>query len=931
MNTPEEETLLAIEPDQFRRYDAVRSLVAATFEGPQSSAQAPRILDLGSGPERLTSLFLGSRYEIVRADIDTFGQADIVLLDEEGPLPFGDGSFDAVLAIEVLEHIEAHRRESFIREALRVGRVLALLTCPNGHAAVEDAEQRISLVFEHYNGKPHPFIHEHRMYGLPRESEMRATLNTIGLPYLVVDNSRLDRWEATLMLDQVLRTLPGWPDLTPTVARIANNESGAPGTGSIPYRKVYVVAHSSETIESVAQAVPTIETDDEPVDPVFQGALLAARSLVELDARSAGLAARTDRVEDELLGSRAEVARLETQARDARATAAITEARLAAAVSELDRRRANRDPRDLGIKAVRALAAHSHLVRRATSSRFGAAIRSRILPSESHLGTFDYETWRSGRLFHRATATADREDPGLLSLLTAAWNTPPNYLTELGESVLSQLDAPNYEWIVLDNGSTNQETVEAVQRLGREPRIRVFRQNEGLGIVGGLRYCLERAAGRYVLPVDHDDLLTRDCLRVVGDAIVRNNFPALLYTDEDKYREGHFGMPYLKPSWDPVLFANSCYVAHLGILDRELALELGAYTDKGAEGSPDWDAFTRFVIANHTPVHVPEVVYTWRMHGDSTALDIDSKPYVGNSQRRVLSRFIASRPHPERFTIESSPLFDRTPDWWIRRNHVDPRPILSLVLTTNGSKVGFRPMRSYPVHRVATLPISTPVQELIALLDSEVPPGALLHVMTSEVEMENEQWPWEALAILELHSDTVMVGGRVSDISQQIVAAGEYFGFGGACGCPDVGRATTDPGYFAQMWKRRSTSAVSTMLAVIEPDLVRMAHDRFNNEPMSLSFLGAWCGLAAAESGTRVVYSPFLSATTHLDRASWDVRTNAGEMLAFASRARRFLPDTRFLSPLLSLDPERPYVPSSESERRAFLQQALPSVFHLGQ
>ena len=344
------------------------------------------------------------------------------------------------------------------------------------------------------------------------------------------------------MLDQVLRTLPRWPDLTATVARIANGESGAPDSGPIPYRKVYIIAHSPETIESIENAGSTIETEEEPFDPVFQGALLAALALVELDARSAGVLAQVDRLEEQVL--------------NAHAAAAIAETRHAAAVAELTRRRVSLDPRDLGIAAARGLAARSRLVRRATSSRFGLALRSRILPSEDDLGAAEYETWRARRLFHRATGTDIRGEPGLLSILTPAWNTAPEYLDELRDSIRSQVDAPEYEWIVLDNGSTNRDAVEAIQRLSDDPRVRVFRQQEGLGIVGGLRYCLERATGRYILPVDHDDLLAPDCLRVVGDAIVRSDFPALLYTDEDKYRDGRFGMPYLKPSWDPVLFCQ---------------------------------------------------------------------------------------------------------------------------------------------------------------------------------------------------------------------------------------------------------------------------------------------------------------------------------------------------------------------------------------
>ena len=30
-----------------------------------------------------------------------------------------------------------------------------------------------------------------------------------------------------------------------------------------------------------------------------------------------------------------------------------------------------------------------------------------------------------------------------------------------------------------------------------------------------------------------------------------------------------------KPDWDPVLFSNSCYTAHLSVVDRRMALALG--------------------------------------------------------------------------------------------------------------------------------------------------------------------------------------------------------------------------------------------------------------------------------------------------------------------------------------------------------------------
>ncbi len=144
---------------------------------------------------------------------------------------------------------------------------------------------------------------------------------------------------------------------------------------------------------------------------------------------------------------------------------------------------------------------------------------------------------------------------------------------------------------MLDNGSDNSATRASIERVRRERGVRFLRSERNLGIIEGTRLCLEHAVNRYTATVDHDDLLTPDCIRVVSHALGEAGYPALAYTDEDKLDGDRFSSPYFKPSFDPVLFANSCYIAHLSIVDRQLALQLGAYTDTQAEGSHDWDTF----------------------------------------------------------------------------------------------------------------------------------------------------------------------------------------------------------------------------------------------------------------------------------------------------------------------------------------------------
>src|SRR5262249_44871639 len=161
----------------------------------------------------------------------------------------------------------------------------------------------------------------------------------------------------------------------------------------------------------------------------------------------------------------------------------------------------------------------------------------------------------------------------------------------------------------------------------------------------------------YLVPLDHDDLLDPDALRIVARQLVTDGFPALLYTDEDKLYGTAHCLPYAKPDWDPVLFVNAAYIAHLHVLDRQRALDLDLWNDRAFEGCHDWDSFMRFWGAGHRPAHAREIVYGWRIHPGSTAASARAKDFIERSQRALLERFVASRPTPERYAIERNPRF----------------------------------------------------------------------------------------------------------------------------------------------------------------------------------------------------------------------------------------------------------------------------------
>ena len=520
-------------------------------------------------------------------------------------------------------------------------------------------------------------------------------------------------------------------------------------------------------------------------------------------------------------------------------------------------------------------------LRRSLPASLKGALRRQADSLFPNRETREYRAWIAERLKLRATVYNGPLEPGLLSVLTPVWNgSPIEYLKTLASTLIQQNRPAACEWVLLDNGCTDTRLLKYLDELRAHPWIHLHRLEENAGIARGLRYCLERARGRYVMPVDADDLLYPDTLRIVTFYIRQFNYPPLLYSDEDKILGAKAYQPYLKPDWDPVLLLNSAYIAHLGILDRAKALELGAYSDASTEGSPDWDVFVRFLIAGYAASHIPEVLYSWRVHAHSTADDAATKPYVDASQRAVLQRFLDAQSSRGKFKIEYSPLLGGLsggmPHWHFSRQHNEAAAFTSVVLVSAGQAA----------------------RTLTETAKSVAQRGGFVHLIGNGVKIEDPEWTGEAFSLFELHPDVVMIGGRIRNRKGIITEAGLHFGFAGPCGCPDRGRSFSDPGYFGQMWKQQSVSAVGARFAVIRASFLYDVLQQIP-ESASVAWLGAWAGALALRTGQRVVYSPFLSGVSDLD---WETLVDASEQGLFAQRNQDIIPDRRFYSRNLSLE-----------------------------
>jgi len=535
---------------------------------------------------------------------------------------------------------------------------------------------------------------------------------------------------------------------------------------------------------------------------------------------------------------------------------------------------------------------------------FARNLRGLALPPR---GEIDYRDWLAARIAGRGARFPLRSVPGRFSFLTTVYDTRAHYVRRLAATVFAQT-VQDFEWVVLDNGSRDQDTVAAIAELVQDPRVVHLHVGDNLGILGGIAACLQHSSGRYVLPLDSDDLLTPDALQVLSHAIDAHGEPPLLFSDEDKVKDDERPFEaYLKPAWDPVLFWNSCFIAHLCAIRRDLALELGVYGDDGAKGCHDWDTFFRFLHAGHAPVHVPEVLYSWRIHPQSCSGNVFSKEYVWASHRHVLGRNLQALPCHDLFALEPSPLFAGTPDWWVRRRRERPLPVGALFVQRRGGAVPQWLDRAPLVAAIECVDARA-LHDLggaLARLGAHDPDGRGLTLIASEgTAPRSDEWAWDAMGLCERFPDTAVVGGRLLDPEGTLWSAGEVIGFEGLVGSPDRGRDEHDPGYFAWLKKQRTVSAVQAAFVLVRTDFLRAFAAR--RHPASLHLLGAWLAAFAHEQGRRVVFSPFVEATVASDQPRSEAAGGA-EVLALRAAHPRFAEGERAYPRVLGLDRRHPY------------------------
>ena len=253
---------------------------------------------------------------------------------------------------------------------------------------------------------------------------------------------------------------------------------------------------------------------------------------------------------------------------------------------------------------------------------------------------------------------AERAQPArnfpVISILTPLYNTPEAFLRAFLDSVQRQT-AGSWQLCLADASDAAHPEVGALARAraAADRRI-VYCKIENQGIAANTNAAARLATGAYLALADHDDVLAPHAIYCMGSLLARARaegrpMPGFVYSDEALFRRsiqrplvGHF-----KPDYAPEYLMACNYICHLAVFRRDLFEQVGGERP-ACDGAQDHDLFLRLIDAMQrqdpaaAPVHLPQVLYYWRVHAASTSGGTGAKPYVVQAAQKAVADHLAA-------------------------------------------------------------------------------------------------------------------------------------------------------------------------------------------------------------------------------------------------------------------------------------------------
>jgi glycosyltransferase involved in cell wall biosynthesis len=198
-------------------------------------------------------------------------------------------------------------------------------------------------------------------------------------------------------------------------------------------------------------------------------------------------------------------------------------------------------------------------------------------------------------------------DTPLVSIIMPFYNQSA-YIERAVQSALRQT-YPSFEVIVVNDGSTEKNAAKVLARL-KDPRLTIH-HTANQGVSAARNYAIERASGKYIMPLDGDDELGPDYLSEAVPVMEANPRVGITYCRAEFI--GLVTAPWVLPPYSlgQMLYEN--IILSAGLFRRSDWKTVGGYKSDMTYCLEDYDLWLSIIALDREVVCLPKVHYYYRI------------------------------------------------------------------------------------------------------------------------------------------------------------------------------------------------------------------------------------------------------------------------------------------------------------------------------
>lgn len=468
----------------------------------------------------------------------------------------------------------------------------------------------------------------------------------------------------------------------------------------------------------------------------------------------------------------------------------------------------------------------------------------------------------------------------LISIIVPIYNTPITFLRQMIDSVQQQSYA-KWELCIGNASPEKQEIRQVLEEYKSDKRIKEIAIPENKGIAENTNKAMTISEGEFIGLLDHDDLLAPNALYEVVKVLNENNLAEVVYTDEDKVTadlEEHF-RPHFKPDFNLDLLRSNNYICHFFVASRDLIKRVGGFRPE-FNGAQDYDLILRCTEQAKQIVHIPKILYHWRVHKASTADNPASKMYAFDAGKRAIEE------HLVRCRTKGTVQHTKDLGFYRVKYEVCGEPLVSIIIPNKDQSEALkkcldsiREKTSYRNYEIIIVENNSEEPETFAFYkkiagekikivtwEGEFNYSAInnfgvrhargdyLLLLNNDVEIINGDWLTEMLSHCQ-RKEVGIVGAKLYYPDNTIQHAGIIIGIGGVAGSVFVGLPRAFSGYLHKASIQLDLSAVTAACMLVKRSVFEQVGGL--EEKLKVAFNDVDFCLRVREKGYLVVYDPY--------------------------------------------------------------------------